>query len=139
MYQKLAGMTGTADTEAEEFMSIYKLEVVVVPTNRPMIREDHPDVIYRTEKEKFNAVIEEIRELNEISRPVLVGTISIEKSELLSKNLKKYGIKHNVLNAKHHEKKRRLFLRQGSRMPLPLLPIWRAEELILSSVKEFLN
>ena len=113
MYQKLAGMTGTADTEAEEFMSIYKLEVVVVPTNRPMIREDHPDVIYRTEKEKFNAVIEEIRELNEISRPVLVGTISIEKSELLSKKLKKYGIKHNVLNAKHHEKEAEIISQAG--------------------------
>ena len=113
MYKKLAGMTGTADTEAEEFMSIYKLEVVVVPTNRPMIREDHPDVIYRTEKEKFNAVIEEIRELNEISRPVLVGTISIEKSELLSKKLKKYGIKHNVLNAKHHEKEAEIISQAG--------------------------
>ena len=113
MYNKLAGMTGTADTEAEEFMSIYKLEVVVVPTNRPMIREDHPDVIYRTEKEKFNAVIEEIRELNEISRPVLVGTISIEKSELLSKKLKKYGIKHNVLNAKHHEKEAEIISQAG--------------------------
>ena len=113
MYNKLAGMTGTADTEAEEFMSIYKLEVVVVPTNRPMIREDHPDVIYRTEKEKFDAVIEEIRELNEISRPVLVGTISIEKSELLSKKLKKYGIKHNVLNAKHHEKEAEIISQAG--------------------------
>ena len=113
MYNKLAGMTGTADTEAEEFMSIYKLEVVVVPTNRPMIREDHPDVIYRTEKEKFNAVIEEIRELNEISRPVLVGTISIEKSELLSKKLKKYGLKHNVLNAKHHEKEAEIISQAG--------------------------
>ena len=113
MYKKLAGMTGTADTEAEEFMSIYKLEVVVVPTNRPMIREDHPDVIYRTEKEKFDAVIEEIRELNEISRPVLVGTISIEKSELLSKKLKKYGIKHNVLNAKHHEKEAEIISQAG--------------------------
>ena len=113
MYKKLAGMTGTADTEAEEFMSIYKLEVVVVPTNRPMIREDHPDVIYRTEKEKFNAVIEEVRELNEISRPVLVGTISIEKSELLSKKLKKYGIKHNVLNAKHHEKEAEIISQAG--------------------------
>ena len=102
MYKKLAGMTGTADTEAEEFMSIYKLEVVVVPTNRPMIREDCPDVIYRTEKEKFDAVIEEVRELNKIGRPVLVGTISIEKSELLSKKLKKCGIKHNVLIEKHH-------------------------------------
>jgi len=113
MYKKLAGMTGTADTEAEEFMSIYKLEVVVVPTNRPMIREDHPDVIYRTEKEKFDAVIEEIRELNKISRPVLVGTISIEKSELLSKKLKKYGIKHNVLNAKHHEKEAEIISQAG--------------------------
>ena len=117
MYNKLAGMTGTADTEAEEFMSIYKLEVVVVPTNRPMIREDHPDVIYRTEKEKFNAVIEEIRELNEISRPVLVGTISIEKSELLSKKLKKYGIKHNVLNAKHHEKEAEIISQAGQPLP----------------------
>ena len=103
MYKKLSGMTGTADTEAEEFMSIYKLEVIVVPTNRPMIREDFPDVIYRTEKEKFDAVIEEVRELSEIGRPVLVGTISIEKSELLSRKLKKVGIKHTVLNAKHHE------------------------------------
>jgi preprotein translocase subunit SecA len=102
MYEKLAGMTGTADTEAEEFGSIYSLEVVVVPTNQPMIREDCPDVIFRTESEKFDAVIEEIRELNSIKRPVLVGTISIERSELLSKNLKKAGIKHNVLNAKHH-------------------------------------
>ena len=113
MYKKLAGMTGTADTEAEEFMSIYKLEVVVVPTNRPMIREDHADVIYRTEKEKFDAVIDEIRELNKISRPVLVGTISIEKSELLSKKLKKFGIKHNVLNAKHHEKEAEIIAQAG--------------------------
>ena len=113
MYKKLAGMTGTADTEAEEFMSIYKLEVVVVPTNRPMIREDCPDVIYRTEKEKFDAVIDEIRELNKISRPVLVGTISIEKSELLSKKLKKFGIKHNVLNAKHHEKEAEIIAQAG--------------------------
>ena len=113
MYKKLAGMTGTADTEAEEFMSIYKLEVVVVPTNRPMIREDCPDVIYRTEKEKFDAVIEEVRELNKIGRPVLVGTISIEKSELLSKKLKKCGIKHNVLNAKHHEQEAEIISQAG--------------------------
>lgn len=113
MYGKLAGMTGTADTEAEEFMSIYKLEVIVVPTNRPMIREDHPDVIYRTEIEKFDAVIEEVRELNEIGRPVLVGTISIEKSELLSKKLKKCGIKHHVLNAKHHEQEAEIIAQAG--------------------------
>ncbi len=113
MYDKLAGMTGTADTEAEEFRSIYKLEVVVVPTNKPMIREDYADVIYRTEKEKFEAVIEEIRELNAIGRPVLVGTISIERSEKLSRFLKKYGIKHNVLNAKHHEQEAEIIAQAG--------------------------
>ena len=102
MYKKLGGMTGTADTEAEEFHSTYKLPVVVVPTNMPMVRKDYPDLIYRTEKEKFNAVIDEVKELNSIGRPVLVGTISIEKSEELSRALKKSGINHNVLNAKHH-------------------------------------
>ena len=113
MYEKLAGMTGTADTEAEEFGSIYKLEVIVVPTNQPMIREDCPDVIYRTEDEKFDAVIEEIKELHEVKRPVLVGTISIERSELLSKKLKKFGIKHSVLNAKHHEKEAEIIAQAG--------------------------
>ena len=113
MYSKLGGMTGTADTEAEEFSSIYKLEVVVVPTNQPMIREDYPDVIFRTEMEKFDAAIEEIRELNDIKRPVLVGTISIERSELLSKKLKKAGIKHSVLNAKHHEQEAEIISQAG--------------------------
>jgi len=113
MYEKLAGMTGTADTEAAEFSSIYKLEVVVVPTNMPMIRDDYTDVIYRTEKEKFDAVVEEIRELNTEGRPVLVGTISIEKSEKLSRVLKKYGIKHNVLNAKHHEREAEIIAQAG--------------------------
>ncbi|PIP71928.1 MAG: preprotein translocase subunit SecA [Nitrospinae bacterium CG22_combo_CG10-13_8_21_14_all_47_10] len=113
MYEKLSGMTGTADTEAEEFSSIYNLEVVVVPTNQPMIRVDYPDLIYRTEKEKFSAAIEEIRELNAIKRPVLVGTISIEKSELLSRNLKKAGIKHSVLNAKHHEQEAEIIAQAG--------------------------
>ena len=113
MYEKLAGMTGTAATEAEEFGSIYKLEVIVVPTNQPMIREDCPDVIYRTEDEKFDAVIEEIKELHEVKRPVLVGTISIERSELLSKKLKKFGIKHSVINAKHHEKEAEIIAQAG--------------------------
>ena len=113
MYEKLAGMTGTEATEAEEFGSIYKLEVIVVPTNQPMIREDCPDVIYRTEDEKFDAVIEEIKELHEVKRPVLVGTISIERSELLSKKLKKFGIKHSVLNAKHHEKEAEIIAQAG--------------------------
>jgi preprotein translocase subunit SecA len=113
MYAKLAGMTGTADTEAEEFGKIYKLEVVVVPTNMPMIRTDHSDVIYKTEKEKFTAVIEEIRQLHEAGRPVLVGTISIEKSELLSKYLTRAGIKHHVLNAKNHEREAEIVAQAG--------------------------
>ncbi|MEK7826800.1 MAG: SEC-C metal-binding domain-containing protein, partial [Thermodesulfobacteriota bacterium] len=113
MYEKLAGMTGTADTEAEEFGKIYKLEVLVVPTNMPMIREDHSDVIYKTEKEKFTAVIEEIKQLHEAKRPVLVGTISIEKSELLSKYLTRTGIKHHVLNAKNHEREADIVAQAG--------------------------
>ncbi len=102
MYDKLAGMTGTADTEAAEFHKIYKLEVVIIPTNLPMIRNDFTDLIYKTEEEKFSATINEIRELYEKGQPVLVGTISIEKSEYLSKRLKKLGITHNILNAKNH-------------------------------------
>ncbi|PKN05328.1 MAG: preprotein translocase subunit SecA [Deltaproteobacteria bacterium HGW-Deltaproteobacteria-9] len=115
MYKKLAGMTGTADTEAAEFDKIYKLEVLVAPTNMPMIRTDNTDVIYKTEQEKFNAVIEEIREMHEAGRPVLVGTISIEKSELLSKYLTRTGIKHHVLNAKHHEREAEIIAAAGQR------------------------
>src|SRR5271157_4751801 len=113
MYKKLAGMTGTADTEAAEFKKIYNLDVLVVPTNMPMIREDHNDLIYKTEAEKFNAVIEEIKELHKEKRPVLGGTISIEKSELLSKYLSRTGIKHHVLNAKHHEKEAEIIAQAG--------------------------
>ena len=113
MYDKLSGMTGTADTEAEEFNSIYNLEVIVAPTNKEMVRDDCSDLIYRTEQEKFDALIEEIRGCNESEQPVLVGTISIEKSEQLSHHLKKYGIKHNVLNAKHHEKEAEIIAQAG--------------------------
>lgn len=113
MYDKLAGMTGTADTEAVEFKEIYNLEVVIVPTNQPMVREDHPDVVYRTEKEKFHALIEEIEERHREGSPVLVGTISIEKSEQVSKMLKREGIPHNVLNAKHHEKEAEIIAEAG--------------------------
>jgi len=113
MYDKLAGMTGTADTEAEEFAKIYDLEVVVIPTNRPMIRIDHPDVIYKTEKAKFRAVIEEIKDCHTRGQPVLVGTISIEKSELLSKMLKREKIPHSVLNAKYHEKEAEIVAQAG--------------------------
>jgi preprotein translocase subunit SecA len=113
MYKKLAGMTGTADTEAAEFAKIYNLDVNVVPTNRPMIRKDYPDVVYRTEREKFNAIVEEIKECHERGQPALVGTISIEKSERLSGLLSRQGIKHNVLNAKYHEKEAEIIAQAG--------------------------
>lgn len=113
LYKKLSGMTGTAQTESEEFEEIYKLDVVEIPTNKPVLRKDLPDSIYKTEKGKFNAVIEQICEAHEKGQPVLVGTISIEKSELLSKMLKKRGIKHNVLNAKQHEKEAEIIAQAG--------------------------
>jgi preprotein translocase subunit SecA len=113
MYDKLAGMTGTADTEAAEFKKIYDLDVVVMPTNKKMIRVDHPDAVYKTEREKFIAAVEEIVELHDIGRPVLVGSISIEKSELVSSMLKKRGVKHEVLNAKHHEREAAIVAQAG--------------------------
>lgn len=113
MYKKLAGMTGTADTEAAEFAKIYNLDVVVIPPNLPMIRVDYPDVIYKTEEAKFKAVVEEVKELHERGQPVLVGTISIEKSEHLSKMLGRYGVPHHVLNAKHHEKEAEIVAQAG--------------------------
>jgi len=113
MYNKLAGMTGTADTEAEEFKKIYNLEVMVIPTHKKMIREDYPDVIYGTGEEKFQAAVEEIKECHDRGQPVLVGTTSIEKSEHLSKLLKREGIHHEVLNAKHHEKEAEIVAQAG--------------------------
>jgi len=113
MYGKLAGMTGTAETEAEEFGKIYNLDVLVIPTNRPMIRADHPDVIYKNENGKFTAVVGDIEELNKKGQPVLVGTISIEKSERLSGFLKKKGIRHSVLNAKYHEREAEIISQAG--------------------------
>ena len=113
MYDKLAGMTGTADTEAEEFNKIYKLDVVVIPTHRPMVRKDHSDVIFRSEKGKFAAVVEEIKELNQKRQPVLVGTISVDKSELLSTWLKRAGVKHEVLNAKNHAREAEIVAMAG--------------------------
>lgn len=115
MYEKLAGMTGTADTEAEEFAKIYNLDVMLIPTNKKMVRLDHSDVIYKTEREKFQAVVEEIKELAEMERPVLVGTVSIEKSERLSKMLAKEGVKHSVLNAKNHEKEAEIITQAGQK------------------------
>jgi len=113
MYSRLSGMTGTAETEAAEFDKIYKLEVLAIPTNRPLIRVENPDVVYRTEREKFDAVVAEIKELNAVGRPVLVGTISIEKSEHLSNLLKRHGIKHVVLNAKYHEREAEIVAQAG--------------------------
>jgi preprotein translocase subunit SecA len=115
MYDKLAGMTGTADTEAAEFKKIYDLDVMVIPTNMPMIRADFPDAIYKTRNDKFDAVLDEIKELNDNGQPVLVGTISIDVSENLSKKLKKRGIKHSVLNAKNHEKEAEIIAMAGQR------------------------
>jgi preprotein translocase subunit SecA len=112
-YHKLAGMTGTAITEAEEFHKIYGLDVVVIPTHRPMVRTDHADLIYKSEKTKFEAVIDEIVEMNKASRPVLVGTVSVEKSERLSKMLERRGVKHNVLNAKQHEREAAIVAEAG--------------------------
>jgi len=115
MYKKLAGMTGTAATEEEEFRKIYGLDVVVIPTNKPMIRTDYPDVVYKTEKGKFEAVVREIEECYRRGQPVLVGTVSIEKSEMLSNMLKKKGIPHEVLNAKYHEKEAEIVARAGQK------------------------
>jgi len=113
MYKKLAGMTGTAVTEAEEFHKIYKLEVVVIPTNKPMIRQDAIDKIYKNEQAKFNQVVKEVEELNKEGRPVLIGTVSVEKSEVLSDMMKRKGIKHEVLNAKLHEKEAYIVAQAG--------------------------
>jgi len=113
MYKKLAGMTGTAETEAVEFHKIYNLEVVVIPPNKVLKRTNYPDVIYKTEREKFEAIIQEIKELYKLGRPVLVGTISIEKSEVLDQMLRKEGVPHEVLNAKYHEKEAKIIERAG--------------------------
>ncbi len=113
LYDKLSGMTGTALTEAEEFASIYRLDVVEIPTNKPVIRQDQPDVVYKTEAGKFRAIVEQVKACNAKGQPVLVGTISIEKSEVLSKLLKKEGIRHNVLNAKHHEQEAQIVAQAG--------------------------
>jgi len=113
MYAKLAGMTGTADTEAAEFKKIYDLDVMVIPTHKPMIRTDFADVIYKTKKEKYDAVLDEIEDCNKRGQPVLVGTISIDVSESLSKKLKKRGITHTVLNAKHHEQEAEIIAMAG--------------------------
>ena len=140
MYAKLAGMTGTADTEAAEFAKIYSLDVVVVPTNSPMNRVDFPDVIYRTEQEKYKAIVEDIIDCVHRQEPVLVGTISIEKSEKISALLKKRGVKHSVLNAKFHEKEAEIIAQAGRRGAVTIATnmAGRGTDILLGGNPEFL-
>jgi preprotein translocase subunit SecA len=140
LYKKLAGMTGTAETEAPEFDKIYKLEVVVIPTNRTMLRKENPDVVYRTEKEKFFAVADSIAELKEKQQPVLVGTVSIEKSERISKLLERKGIEHVVLNAKHHEREAEFVAQAGrlGRVTIATNMAGRGTDILLGGNAEFL-
>jgi preprotein translocase subunit SecA len=140
MYKKLAGMTGTADTEAGEFAKIYNLDVVVAPTNRPNIRKDYPDVVFRTEREKFNAIVEEITDCHKRGQPVLVGTISIEKSERLASHLVRHGIKHSVLNAKHHEKEAEIIAQAGRKEAVTIATnmAGRGTDILLGGNPDFL-
>src|SRR5262245_33214789 len=140
MYEKLAGMTGTADTEAPEFAKIYDLDVNLIPTNRPMIRGDRADVVYKTKREKFDAVVEEIRERHEKGQPILVGTISIETSEMLSRKLDKRGIRHNVLNAKQHEREAEIVAQAGRQGAVTISTnmAGRGTDIVLGGNPEFL-
>jgi preprotein translocase subunit SecA len=140
MYKKLAGMTGTAETEAEEFMKIYKLDVLVIPTNRTLRRVENSDVIYRTEREKFDAVVREIKQCNEKGQPVLVGTISIDRSEKLASMLKRSGVKHVVLNAKYHEKEAEIVAQAGRKGAVTIATnmAGRGTDILLGGNAEFM-
>jgi len=140
MYKKLAGMTGTADTEAPEFDKIYKLEVTVIPTNRTLLRVENPDVVYRTEKEKYFAVADDIKKVSELGRPILVGTTSIEKSERLSDLLKRKGVAHVVLNAKYHEKEAEIVAQAGrlGKVTIATNMAGRGTDILLGGNPEFM-
>ncbi|MDP4094640.1 MAG: preprotein translocase subunit SecA [Bacillota bacterium] len=141
LYDKLAGMTGTAQTEEQEFQTIYKLDVIVIPTNMPMVRNDNPDSVYKNEKGKFNAVINEIEECYKRGQPVLIGTISIEKSELLSSMLKKKGVPHQVLNAKYHDKEAEIIAQAGKfgAVTIATNMAGRGTDIVLGGNAEFLS
>jgi len=140
IYKKLAGMTGTADTEAEEFHKIYKLGVTVVPTNKPMLRKDNDDVVYKNERGKFRAVVDEIVDCNKRGQPVLVGTVSVEKSEVVASMLRKKGIQHNVLNAKQHEKEAHVVAQAGRKSAVTISTnmAGRGTDIILGGNAEFM-
>lgn len=140
MYEKLSGMTGTAETEAEEFTEVYGLSVIVIPTNRPTVREDHSDVIYRTVPEKWTAAVEEIKRAHEKGQPVLVGTVSVENSEIIARKLEKEGIPHNVLNAKYHEREAEIVAQAGRKGAVTIATnmAGRGTDIILGGNPEFL-
>ena len=140
LYEKLSGMTGTAETEAAEFHSTYKLDVMVVPTNQPMVREDAPDSIYRTLPEKWDAVVSEIQECHEKGQPALVGTVSVENSELIARRLQKVGVPHNVLNAKYHEREAEIVAQAGRRGAVTIATnmAGRGTDILLGGNPEFM-
>src|SRR5262249_23360990 len=141
MYKKLAGMTGTAETEAAEFQKIYNLDVTVIPTNRTLLRKEFPDIVYRTEEEKFRNAAKEIKELNSKGQPVLVGTISVEKSERLSGILKKMAVKHEVLNAKNHEREASIVAQAGRKSAVTVSTNMadRGTDILLGGNPEFMT
>jgi preprotein translocase subunit SecA len=140
LYEKLSGMTGTAETEAAEFHSTYKLDVIVIPTNQPMVRKDRSDVIYRTLPEKWDAVVEEIQECHEKGQPTLVGTVSVENSELIARRLQKVGVPHNVLNAKYHEREAEIVAQAGRKGAVTIATnmAGRGTDILLGGNPEFL-
>src|SRR5205814_3312420 len=141
LYEKLSGMTGTAETEAAEFHSTYKLDVIVIPTHMPMVRKDNPDMIYRTLPEKWDAVVEEIKERYAHGQPVLVGTVSVENSELIARRLQRVSVPHNVLNAKYHEREAEIVAQAGRKSAVTIATnmAGRGTDILLGGNPEFLS